>query len=85
MPAPRRGSKMDLADPKYWEMIRTEEAKKRRLQDAQIYCTTYCNHGHRLGDGRPVDHECRKIPPAALRAEMAGDFELAISLMQRGS
>ena len=47
-----------------------------------VYCSTYCNFGHDLDTGEPVDHECRTIPPAALEAERAGDFELAIQLMQ---
>lgn len=47
-----------------------------------IYCTTYCNFGHRMRDGRPVQHECRIIPPAALRAERAGDFALAQRLLK---
>lgn len=47
----------------------------------KVYCTSYCNKGHRVKDGTPVRHECGIIPPAALRAEMADDFELAIRLM----
>jgi len=49
-----------------------------------IYCSTYCNHGHLVETGMPVNHECRRIPPAALRAEMDGDYELATQLMRRG-
>lgn len=47
-----------------------------------IYCSTYCNQGHDLKTGRPVNHECRTIPPKALQAERNGDFELAIRLME---
>lgn len=47
-----------------------------------IYCTSYCNKGHRLSDGKPVEHECRIIPPAALRAEMEGRFEEAIEILE---
>lgn len=46
------------------------------------YCTTYCNHGHRLSDGKPVDHECYVLPPKALEAEREGDYERAIELIQ---
>lgn len=46
------------------------------------YCTTYCNHGHRLSDGKPVDHECHVLPPKALQAERDGDYEQAINLIQ---
>jgi len=46
-----------------------------------IYCTTYCNHAHRLSDGKPVGHECYVLPPAALQAEREGDYERAITLL----
>lgn len=48
------------------------------------YVTTYCNFPHRLRDGKPIKHECGILPPAALRAEMAGDMPLAQSLIQKG-
>lgn len=47
----------------------------------KVYCTTYCNHGHVLDNGKPVNHECYVLPPAALAAERAGDFELADRLI----
>jgi hypothetical protein len=47
-----------------------------------VYCTTYCNRGHRLSDGKPVAHECCVLPPRALEAERAGDYELAISILE---
>lgn len=50
-----------------------------------VYCTTYCNHGHDLATGKPVNHECRVIPPLALLAERDGDFEQAIAIMDRAS
>lgn len=43
-----------------------------------VYCTTYCNHGHRLSDGKPVGHGCFILPPSALQLEMAGDYEGAV-------
>lgn len=46
-----------------------------------IYCTTYCNKGHRLKDGKPVAHECYVLPPVALKAEMEGDFEKAQEIL----
>jgi hypothetical protein len=48
----------------------------------KIYVTTFCNFGHRLSDGKPVDHECYILSPAALRAEREGDYERAIELQQ---
>lgn len=40
----------------------------------RIYVTTYCNHGHLVANGRPIDHECYVLPPRALELEMAGDY-----------
>ncbi len=34
-----------------------------------VYCTSFCNHGHRLRDGMPVEHQCYRIPPNLLEAE----------------
>jgi hypothetical protein len=47
-----------------------------------IYHTSYCNHGHRLSDGRPINHECYVLPPKALEAERAGDCKRAIQLIE---
>lgn len=49
----------------------------------RTYVTTYCNHPHYIENGHPIDHECIIIPPEALRAEMEGDYQKAISLMPR--
>ena len=46
-----------------------------------IFYTTYCNKGHRVSNGRPIDHECHILPPAALRAEIDGDYTLAMKLL----
>jgi hypothetical protein len=46
------------------------------------YVTTFCNQGHRMKDGKPVDHECFVIPPAALEAERDGDYAKGIALME---
>ncbi len=48
-----------------------------------IYCTTYCNRGHRLHDGKPVDHECVILPPAMLVAERFDDFDEARRLLAK--
>lgn len=40
-----------------------------------IYHTSYCNHGHVLETGKPVEHECYVLPPEALLAEQQQDFE----------
>lgn len=49
----------------------------------KYYTPSYCNMVHRVRDGKPVDHECRIIPPKALAAEIDGDIEKAIDIMQR--
>lgn len=46
-----------------------------------LYTTSYCNKAHRVSDGKPVLHECRVIPPEALRAEMQGDIDEAVSII----
>lgn len=59
----------------------------------KYYVSTYCNKAHRLSDGKPVQHECRVIPPAALKAERDGDYDQAhrimesapVRMMRRGS
>jgi len=48
----------------------------------RFYVTTYCNFAHDLETGDPIDHECRNIPPEALEAEMDGDFERAIAILE---
>lgn len=47
------------------------------------YVTTYCNFPHNLDTGRPVDHECYILPPAALAAERAGDVDKAVEILSR--
>lgn len=49
----------------------------------RVYATTFCNRGHRTSDGKPVDHECCVLPPAAIAAERAGKFERASELIDR--
>lgn len=57
-------------------------APPRGVQMSRIYCTSFCNHGHRLTDGKPVDHECYIIPPAALAAERDDRIADAIALIE---
>jgi hypothetical protein len=46
------------------------------------YMSTYCNFAHSTVTGKPIGHECRHIPPAALRLESEGLFTEAIAIMQ---
>lgn len=50
-------------------------------ESSDIYCTSFCNKGHRLKTGRPVDHECYILPPAALKAEREGNDDEALRLL----
>lgn len=45
------------------------------------YVSTFCNFPHRLDTGRPVGHECYILPPAMLRAELAGDYDGAAEIL----
>lgn len=46
-----------------------------------FYVTTYCNFAHSMHSGKPIDHQCRHIPPAALRLEYNELLDEAIKLM----
>ena len=46
-----------------------------------IWCTSYCNHGHRMLDGKPVAHECYVLPVAALRTEFLGNVDKASAII----
>ena len=50
---------------------------------ADIYCTSFCNHGHRMSDGKPVAHECYILPTEALHAERDGDNDRAQEILSR--
>ncbi len=50
--------------------------------DHGIYQTSFCNRGHRVHDGRPVEHECERLSPQGLLAERAGDVDKALELFQ---
>lgn len=43
--------------------------------------TTFCNHPHRMSDGKPIGHECFVLPTAMLVAERAGKHEQALVVM----
>ncbi len=45
------------------------------------YVTSYCNHAHCVRTGKPVGHACHVLPPAALAAEMVGDYDGAAALL----
>jgi hypothetical protein len=46
-----------------------------------IYCTSFCNFGHSLKNGKPIAHECYVLPIAALQAERDGNIELAQQIL----
>lgn len=42
-------------------------------EDDPIYVTTFCNQGHSLRDGQPIEHECYQLSPIKLRVELYFD------------
>lgn len=46
------------------------------------YVSTYCNFAHSMTTGKPIKHECRHIPPAALRLERMDLYHQAIAIME---
>jgi hypothetical protein len=54
----------------------------RYLEVVSVYCTSYCNRGHDTVTGNPIEHECFKLPIAALEAERVGDVTKAIDLIE---
>lgn len=54
-----------------------------RLCVPRSYVTTYCNKPHYVATGKPIGHECYKLPPEALRLEISGDYEGAIAILEK--
>lgn len=52
------------------------------MREIYAYVSSYCNHPHRMADGKPIKHECYIIPPLALKREREGDVSGAIMVMQ---
>lgn len=48
-----------------------------------FFLTSYCNQYHRVSDGKPLNHECYILPPAALRAEWDENYEKAQELLSK--
>lgn len=48
----------------------------------KVYVSTYCNRPHRVSDGKPIEHECCVLPPAALALEIAGKYSEAIEVLR---
>lgn len=46
------------------------------------YVSTYCNFAHAMKDGKPINHECRVLPPAVLRLERNDLIPAAIAILQ---
>lgn len=46
-----------------------------------VYCTTFCNFGHDVDTGEPVDHECYDLDPEILKIEMDEGPEAALKAM----
>lgn len=62
-----------------------EEERCPECGGTEFYAPSYCNFAHCLSCGAAIDPEHGEdcwVPPEALRAEMAGDIELAVRIMQ---
>jgi len=57
--------------------------KKTAAKEKKTYVTTFCNFPHDVNTGRPINHECYILPPAALKAEMEGDYETAQEILHK--
>lgn len=51
---------------------------ERTVPAEDVYCTSFCNQGHRLSNGHPVNHECYVLKTDALRLEREGKVEDAL-------
>ena len=45
------------------------------------YVTTFCNHAHRVVDGKPIGHECFVLPTEVLVAEKNGNTARALEVL----
>ncbi len=66
-------------------MTRQQPSPEASLQiarrDEPAATTIYCGKQHSLVDGRPVEHRCRLLPLAFMRAEAAGDLDTAFRVL----
>ena len=51
------------------------------MKESEHYITTFCNFAHEVRTGRPIGHTCYLLPPTALAAEKAGDFDKANDIL----
>lgn len=61
-----------------WEMEHVEALEG----PPDVWCTSYCNHGHHMRTGKPIGHRCYVLPPAALRFEREGRTDEAIEAIR---
>lgn len=47
----------------------------------RLYLTSFCNRLHCMRTGRPIEHECFLLPPAALRAEREDQISKSVSIL----
>lgn len=46
-----------------------------------IFQTSYCNKGHDMKTGRPINHECVVLPPEVLKAERDDRIDDALDII----
>lgn len=53
----------------------------RNLHDG-VYCSTFCNFGHNIATGKPVDHECARLNVVKFALEREGRFDEIVGSIQ---
>lgn len=72
-------------DRRYMELVREyQAAEEEELARRSVFTTTFCNKGHRLSDGKPVEHECYVLDPTVLQEEAYNGASAALDLVRSG-
>ena len=50
----------------------------KQVKSSEVYTTSFCNQGHHVGTGHPINHECYVLNPQAIKIEREGDFDQAM-------
>jgi hypothetical protein len=71
-------------DQEYMDAARAyEAAQEKERKRTSVYATTFCNQGHRLADGKPVEHECYILDPVVLENEIYNGPNAALEFAQK--
>lgn len=73
---PRDDTRDAVQDNPHWA-----DRYARFVENGVAYLSSYCNCQHNLRTGKPINHMCMVIPPAALQAEREDRHEAAVELI----